>query len=404
MSSVIGPNQGAGGGGGNVIDTLESTLQAGNTTGAASGILISDGDKLALASGALITFSSNSNPGGLPDLAIGRSGVNILAVYNPTTKLPTNLAVNDITILGTQTGGSTGGTNIYPTGIVVGPFNASGVKITSDENGRIRITRADNSDSGKTRISMQENSLIEIAGTSAQMIFSSAELTWAPQGYSVISAATGWVNIGPNGSVNTILADSAFTYALVPGRLNGEEPSRGGLFVGSGCYVGWSSAANNIGSATAKQIDSAVVRSGTNILAITNPSTYGAGDLIVGNLTVLGTQTGGGAVGGGSVSIYASGSISGNIVIDMTNDAVQTMTVSTTGNFSAVNIQSTTSKNVSLFVTASGTVGLGFDSSWKWLGTKPSVFGSGVTYTITLMNYGSAATNVVASYSQLSAG
>lgn len=65
-----------------VTETLETTLLAGDRTGAASGILIDSGDTIALAQNANLRWSSNTNPGGLHNLAIGHAGT-----LGPYTKI-----------------------------------------------------------------------------------------------------------------------------------------------------------------------------------------------------------------------------------------------------------------------------------------------------------------------------
>lgn len=85
MSSVSSPNSGGGGAadGPNIVDTLAATLGAGSNTGSATGILIDATDTIALASNADVRWSSNTTAGGLPDIRLARSGsLEIFEAYN----------------------------------------------------------------------------------------------------------------------------------------------------------------------------------------------------------------------------------------------------------------------------------------------------------------------------------
>jgi len=561
MSSIVGPvSPSAGGGGGNVIDTLQSTLGAGDRTGSASGILVDDGDVLAMASGAFIRFSSNSNPGGLPDIIIGRSGVSSLALTNPITSGPANLTVGDLTVLGSHniTGGAS--TSVSSTGILLGPTSPvlSGVELRSDENGSLIIV-------GHGSASASDSS-IKVRYIRAP--FDGNEVDISINNQLAMAVTSGEVSIGSS-SRNVALIDSTYRYVLTPNRYWGEEAGRGGLLFGSGLSLMWSSV-EDMSSFAPTDLDSAIVRSGVGSLALTNPSTSGPASLTVGDLTVLGTHniTGGGgssstiyptglvigaetasgtmlasdlngalilrdgggigpslirlgpeliigpsgngnalAVSGinggadiscrdiyirdvntsvvraasvlakaGGITYYSndfsitnninyesiklngdagicwsadsathpaafsvasigilpsgsytklalfnpetkspaqlllsntacqiasSGSISGDLRIDMQGAKVQTFSVSTTGLFTPYNLSYLSSEK-QLFVTAVGTVGVTFDSSIKWLGSRPATLGSGVTYMFSLMNY--SPTQIVASYEALSDG
>lgn len=343
MSSIVGPvSPSAGGGGGNVIDTLQSTLGAGDTTGSASGILFSDGDVLAMASGAIITFSSNSNPGGMPDVIIQRSGVSTLAVNQP--------------------GGGGANINVGNGKLFVGDGTNSAPALAFDRERNTGIYRRSSSQLAVT----VNGTDILVASPSAQVVAvgaglrinSSSILSWSDS--NAISSANTRLAIAQSGiglasfyNPTTFAPASGHFGALIVGPLsasgsrlvsdnngrllvqNGDgvagDLTTNNLVVGgtitplghitqtnsrwrmqntaqldlvSGGRLGFSSSSTNATS----QIDSAIVRSGVSSLALTNPITSGPANLTVGDLTVLGSHN---ITGGASTSVFSTGILLG---------------------------------------------------------------------------------------------
>lgn len=360
------------------------------------------------------------------DLQVSRSGVGLIAINNPSTEAPAtghlnavilgplsasgsrlandnngtllvqngvgvmgNIKVQDLTVLGTHNiSVGAGATSIFPTGIVLGSETPSGVLVRSDLNGGLRITRYDSSDAGRTKLSLENGSTFNIAGTQASIIFNQNEFSFGPGGgNSALSISSGVISIG-SPSYNTSVEDYISAYSLVPNRINGEEAFRGGLHFGSGLALRWTSDPHTI-SPTTNNFDLEISRSGVGIAAFSNP-------LISAPASILARNIG--------YRIESSGAISGALQIDMQGSRVQTFSVSTTGSFAAYNALGHMSFEKYLYVTAVGTVGLSFDNNWKWLGTKPVALGSGNTYLFTLTNFGAASSEILATYEVLGSG
>lgn len=597
MSSIVGPtspSSGGGGGGGNVVDTLQDTLGAGDRTGTASGILVDDGDLLAMASGAKITFSSNSNPGGLPDVIIQRSGIRTLAVNQPggggASLLANEVKSNSVivgpgsaslcavqidndsntgwygsanaslsaAINGTQRfaissaasytagfiamGSSIPGAHIalarsgvgllgvyevntsapasgHFGGVIIGPLSASGIKLTSDNNGRLLVQNGDGVAGDLTTNNLvvggtitplghitQTNSRWRMQNTAQLDLVSGGRLGFSSSSTNATSqidsaivrsgvgsiALTNTLTSGPasltvgdltvlgthnitgggGGSSSTIYptglvigAETASGTMLVSD-LNGALMLRGGGGIGPGkirlgpeLIIGPSGNSNALavsgvnGGADlsckdifARDVYTAVLRGQSAALGAGGATYYDSSFAISNNINYEAVKLNGdagicwsadanfqpasfatasiGIATSGSYTklalfnpetkaptqlllkntacqIATSGSISGDLRIDMQGARVQSFSVSTTGLFTPYNLSYLSSEK-QLFVTAVGTVGVTFDSSIKWLGSKPTTLGSGVTYMFSLMNY--SPTQIVASYEALSDG
>lgn len=345
MSSIVGPvSPSAGGGGGNVIDTLQSTLGAGDTTGSASGILFSDGDVLAMASGAKITFSSNSNPGGLPDVIIQRSGVSTVAINQPGGG-GANFNIGDGKLfVGDGTNSAPAitfdrerNTGIYRRNSLQLAFTVNGSDIiVASPSAQVVAVGAGLRINSSSIVGWSDGNAISSANTRLAIAQSGIGLAsfYNPTTFAPASGHFGAIIVGPLSASGSRLANDNNGRLLVQdGNGSSADLTTNNLVVGgtitplghitqtnsrwrmqntaqldlvSGGRLGFSSSSTNATS----QIDSAIVRSGVGSLALTNTLTSGPASLTVGDLTVLGTHniTGG---GGSSSTIFATGLVVG---------------------------------------------------------------------------------------------
>jgi len=102
-----------------------------------------------------------------------------------------------------------------------------------------------------------------------------------------------------------------------------------------------------------------------------------------------------------AVSIYAISATSGSVAIDLTAGSVQTQTVSGTTSYTATGLSATLAYNTAVVITASGTQTVSFDSSWKWIGLKPTSIATGTVAVLVLVNSGANATDIIASWQVL---
>jgi hypothetical protein len=103
--------------------------------------------------------------------------------------------------------------------------------------------------------------------------------------------------------------------------------------------------------------------------------------------------------------ITASGNNAGAVTIDL-NKPVQTITL--TG---AVTSVATTSRDSALskmakilFTPGSSDRATTWNSTWNWMGTKPSGIFANLKGLLTVVNFGSAETDIVAAFEQLGSG
>ena len=84
--------------------------------------------------------------------------------------------------------------------------------------------------------------------------------------------------------------------------------------------------------------------------------------------------------------------------MDFSTDQLQTLSRSTTTTFNGSNYAAGRSKTLKLLSTSGSTITLGFDSSWKFIGAKPTDLAGSKTAILTLTCFGSTASDVVAGY------
>lgn len=103
--------------------------------------------------------------------------------------------------------------------------------------------------------------------------------------------------------------------------------------------------------------------------------------------------------------ITASGNNAGAITIDL-NKPVQTMTL--TGAVTSVastSRDSALAKMVKVLITpGSSDRDITWNTSWNWMGTKPSGIFANLKGLLTVVNFGSAETDIVAAFEQLGSG
>ena len=103
--------------------------------------------------------------------------------------------------------------------------------------------------------------------------------------------------------------------------------------------------------------------------------------------------------------ITASGNNAGNITIDL-NKQVQTMTL--TGAVTSVataSRDSALSKMAKVFITPGASDrATTWNSTWNWMGTKPTGIFANRSALLTVVNFGSAETDIVAAFEQLGSG
>ena len=84
--------------------------------------------------------------------------------------------------------------------------------------------------------------------------------------------------------------------------------------------------------------------------------------------------------------------------MDFSTDQLQTLSRSTTTTFNGSNYAAGRSKTLKLLSTSGSSITLGFDSSWKFVGVKPTALAAGKTAILTLTCFGSTAADVIAAY------
>jgi len=84
--------------------------------------------------------------------------------------------------------------------------------------------------------------------------------------------------------------------------------------------------------------------------------------------------------------------------MNFADDQLQTLSRSTTTTFNGSNYATGKSKTLRLINTSGSTITLGFDSSWKFVGAKPTDLAGSKTAILTLTCFGSTASDVVAGY------
>lgn len=103
------------------------------------------------------------------------------------------------------------------------------------------------------------------------------------------------------------------------------------------------------------------------------------------------------------VRIADLGTVAGpTLAIDMFGGGLQKLTQSGTVDYSATNLSATESYTVAVVITASGTQTVTFDANWKWMSTVPTSILAGTVAVLVLMNSGSSASDVIASWQVLS--
>lgn len=357
----------------NRADSAYAGLNLANSTlynGSTPKISVNGGSQLlGISSDSVISFKSSSSlAGGSYDLSIVRSGVGELALTNPLTLGPANLTVGNLTVLGTHNisaGGGGSSSTIFATGLIIGNHSPSGSKLISDENGRLIIQDGDSNIASGVMLGV---------------------LLQGPGGGGYIRTVSEVFKFHSDNSTHSFASifAGAYTSNNIGGDsviiLNPNGPAK--ITVASDGGYAWSSSTSSVAGSSEVLIS----LSGLDTIAFNKPIYSAPAKLMCKTLIN---------------EIASSGSISGDLRIDMQGAKVQTFSVATTGVFTPYNLSYLSSEK-QLFVTAVGTVGVSFDSSIKWLGSKPTVLGSGVTYMFSLMNY--SPTQVVASYEALSNG
>ena len=84
--------------------------------------------------------------------------------------------------------------------------------------------------------------------------------------------------------------------------------------------------------------------------------------------------------------------------MNFADDQLQTLSRSTTTTFNGSNYATGKSKTLRLINTSGSAITLGFDGSWKFVGTKPTDLAGSKTAILTLTCFGSSASDVVAGY------
>ena len=150
-------------------------------------------------------------------------------------------------------------------------------------------------------------------------------------------------------------------------------------------------------------------------ITITNPAGGGGGTSYNFNspLTLSGVEVNISNIPASAIStvpakheISLLGDVSNTLALDLDGNSVQKCNVITSGlTISVTNQAADTSKGLNAFITASGyAVTLTFNSSWKWITTKPaSLVNSGIGM-LSILSTGSGDADVTAAYEVLGDG
>lgn len=344
------------------------------------------------------------------DLQVSRSGVGLIAINNPSTGAPAtghlnaailgplsasgsrlandnngtllvqngvgvmgDLKVQNLTILGNQTGGASSAviTPVFSTGIVIGAHSASGSKLVSDSNGLLLVQQADTLGFGGINVGP------------------SGKIAWGYDAFdgsaAIFYEGNGTLSVRNIGNTSPGYMRALEFQAVQGNTVRAQISANNGITLTSPYRLAFNSSSTDITVAP----DTSIARSGVGLLTLYNPIISEPANFMSKNNGTM---------------IQSSGAISGSLQIDMQGAKVQTFSVSTTGSFAAYNMLGHMSYEKYLYMTAVGTVGLSFDTNWKWLGAKPTSIASGNTYLITLNNYGATSSDVLASYAVLGPG
>ena len=97
-------------------------------------------------------------------------------------------------------------------------------------------------------------------------------------------------------------------------------------------------------------------------------------------------------------NLHHSHSTSAGTGMNFADNQLQTLSRSTTTTFNGSNYATGKSKTLRLINTSGSAITLGFDGSWKFVGTKPTDLAGSKTAILTLTCFGSSASDVVAGY------
>ena len=139
-------------------------------------------------------------------------------------------------------------------------------------------------------------------------------------------------------------------------------------------------------------------KTSTNQIEFRSPDDTPRMNLTTTGVDVLGTLNLSGNNLDNIKNLHHNISTSAGTGMNFADDQLQTLSRNTTTTFNGSNYATGKSKTLRLINTSGSTITLGFDSSWKFVGAKPTDLAGSKTAILTLTCFGSTASDVVAGY------